>query len=124
MAADWRDCRVVRQEDAGLFFRTDDSLVPGRIWRDQSGAIWVERELCDLLPLVPVLDADGQPVVRTVGDLTARHIGKRVRVEGLHVVTEGTLRLLPYMDSFDMWWLKVGASIHVPGLDTPCEVLS
>ena len=30
-------------------------------------------------PLTPVLDADGQPVVRTMGDLTARHIGRRVR---------------------------------------------
>ena len=34
-------------------------------------------------PLVPVLDADGLPVVTTVGDLTARHIGRLV-LPGTH----------------------------------------
>ena len=31
-------------------------------------------------PLTPVLDAEGLPVVRTVGDLTPRHIGRQVRI--------------------------------------------
>ena len=83
MTADWTTCRVVRQEDAGLFFRTEDALVNagGPTWRAQDGEPWTTRDLCELLPLTPVLDADGLPVVTTVGDLTARHIGRRVRLD-------------------------------------------
>lgn len=61
-----------------------------------------------------------EPIVRTVGDLTARHVGKRVRVEGCvytldHIGASKCLFILGYGGYF-------------PGqqfpLDTPCEVLS
>lgn len=69
-----------------------------------------------------------EPVVRTVGDLTARHIGKRVRIGGGAGAIEGRLLNIEHdkrttdvaiaegdQDVAD-WW---------PGgpRDTPCEVL-
>lgn len=70
-------------------------------------------------PLAPLLDLDGQPIVRTVGDLTARHIGKRVRVEGCEYTLDhiGPSKCL----------FILGPGGYFPGqqfpLDTPCEVL-
>lgn len=68
------------------------------------------------------------PIVRTVGDLTARHIGKRVRVGGGAGAIEGRLLNIEHdkrttdvaiaegdQDVAD-WW---PAGPH----DTPCEVL-
>ena len=74
---------------------------------------------------LPILDADGLPVVRTVGDLTARHIGKRVRTvecEGvLDFIGRERCRFECLLDLDDRpdprtygQWLP---------LDTPCEVL-
>lgn len=73
-------------------------------------------------PLVPILDADGQPVVRTVGDLTARHqlARPRIRVAG----REGKLKIVKPSDAYPGtvtliwgdWWEDVA-------LEEPCEVL-
>ena len=77
------------------------------------------------------VDADGMPVVRTVGDLTARHIGRRVRVEtdrtlpdSVRVLSEIatrsnmlarlTLDVIDHPEWFLMAWFD-----H----DTPCEVI-
>ena len=60
------------------------------------------------------------PIVRTVGDLTARHIGKRVWVEGCEYTLDhiGPSKCL----------VILGPGGYFPGqqfpLDTPCEVLS
>ena len=54
------------------------------------------------LPVTPILDRDGLPVVRTVGDLTARHIGKRVRLYGV----EATLRAIKNADDPDEVWVE------------------
>ena len=126
MSADWATCRVVRQEDAGLFFRTEDALVNagGPTWRAQDGEPWTTRDLCELLPLTPVLDADGLPVVTTVGDLTARHIGRRVRLDEHYDAKLETI--------FAHEGGKVALNFtHAEGftygcsrtIDTPCEVL-
>ena len=126
MTADWTTCRVVRQEDAGLFFRTEDALVNagGPTWRAQDGEPWTTRDLCELLPLSPVLEADGRPVVTTVGDLTARHIGKRVRIDDHYDAKLETI--------FAHEGGKVALNFtHAEGftygcsrtIDTPCEVL-
>ena len=60
-----------------------------------------------------------EPIVRTVGDLTARHIGKRVRVEGC----EYTLDRIGHSKCLFI----LGPGAYFPGqqfpLDTPCEVL-
>lgn len=50
MSADWTTFRVVRQEDAGLFFRTEDALVNagGPTWRAQDGEPWTTRDHCGL----------------------------------------------------------------------------
>ena len=61
-----------------------------------------------------------EPIVRTVGDLTARHVGKRVRVEGCEYTLDhiGPSKCL----------FILGPGGYFPGqqfpLDTPCEVLS
>lgn len=78
-------------------------------------------------PITPLLDLDGLPVVRTVGDLTARHIGRRVRV----YCHTGLLKRLPYL-SADGWALQLiedsGEPLEVicqpERLLAPCEVLS
>lgn len=70
-----------------------------------------------------VTPADGQPAVRTVGDLTARHIGKRVRVGKTPPATLAGLS-----------WREVGIRVHLVTTDaeavwqnlplnTPVEVL-
>ena len=79
-------------------------------------------------PLTPILDLDGQPIVRTVGDLTARHIGRRVRVGDGAGAIEGRLLNIEHdkrttdvaiaegdQDVAD-WW-------PADPRDTPCEVL-
>ena len=80
--------------------------------------------LATLGPLVPVLDADGQPVVTTVGDLTARHIGRRVRLDEHYDAKLETI--------FAHEGGKVALNFtHAEGftygcsrtIDTPCEVL-
>ena len=87
---DWRECLVVRDRENTLWGRdpwtTDDPHQ--RRWI-QIGSAGLGADGCyeDEMerrygPITPVLDAEGLPVVRTVGDLTARHIGRRVRVEG------------------------------------------
>ena len=71
------------------------------------------------------------PIVRTVGDLTARHIGKRVRVETdrtlpdrvrllREIATASTeaVRLTLEVIDHPEWFLMA----HLD-LDTPCEVL-
>ena len=76
MSADWTTCRVVRDRDGDLWFRGCDS---DDLWTAQTNYPDVFLTADELHTafggLTPVLDADGQPVVRTVGDLTARHIG-------------------------------------------------
>ena len=70
-------------------------------------------------PMEPILGRTGLPVVTTVGDLTARHIGKRVRVEGCEYTLDhiGPSKCL----------FILGPGGYFPGqqfpLDTPCEVL-
>ena len=86
--ADWTTCRVVRDRDGDLWGHDTAWTEPSyRRWV-KLGGYW-EEDGCFQIhmeprhgPLTPVLDADGLPVVHTVGDLTARHIGRRVRVEG------------------------------------------
>ena len=89
---DWTTCRVVRDRDGRLWGRNTAWTEPswrrwvklGGYW-EEDGCFQIHME-CRHGPLTPVLDADGLPVVTTVGDLTARHLGKRVRAwdEGKH----------------------------------------
>ena len=73
-------------------------------------------------PLMPVLDADGLPVVHTVGDLTARHqlARPRIRVAG----REGKLWIVKPSDAYPgtvtLIW---GDCWEDAALEEPCEVL-
>lgn len=67
---------------------------------------------------------DGLPIVRTVGDLTARHVGRRVRLDEHY---DGTLETIfahgGYM-SLNFTHPEGFAFGCSRPLDTPCEVLS
>ena len=82
MSADWTTCRVVRDRAGDLWGRERGGW---NLITSGDTESWAPSDdfLADhYSPITPVLDADGLPVVHTVGDLTARHIGRRVRVEG------------------------------------------
>ena len=126
---DWRSCRVVRDRD-------------GDLWTNYAG-MWHTPEMAPFsadrlgkkfAPITPVLDANGLPVVTTVGDLTARHIGRRVRVGGewdVEIVVGQVLHLIqaadgkPRTDIVDQRYEM--ADLRDPFIpfwsDTPCEVL-
>ena len=73
-------------------------------------------------PMEPILGRAGQPIVRMVGDLTARHqlTRPRIRVAG----REGTLKVVKPSDEYPGtltliwgdWW-------EVVSTEEPCEVL-
>ena len=72
---DWTTCRVVRDRDGDLWGRNTAWTEPswrrwvklGGYW-EEDGCFQIHME-CRHGPLTPVLDADGLPVVTTVGDL-------------------------------------------------------
>ena len=76
MSADWTTCRVARDRDGDLWFRGCDS---GSMWTantDYPDVFLTSDEVVEAFgPLTPVLDADGLPVVRTVGDQLAERNG-------------------------------------------------
>ena len=78
MSADWTTCLVVRDRDGDLWAW---GAIRARWMRLELYAEATADQLAAYGPLTPVLDADGLPTVTTVGDLTARHIGRRVRVK-------------------------------------------
>ena len=73
--------------------------------------------------LAAKLDADGLPVVTTVGDLTARHIGRRVRVNG---TVRNIISVAHTRDGSTVLHLQPGSRSDVcleTASVTPCEVL-
>ena len=129
MSADWMTCRVVRDGKGRL--RTDDGPIRGLVGDGLVSAESAAAYEHMLGPLTPVLDADGLPVVTTVGDLTARHLFGAAtiayRTEG-EISTGVIERTIPIPDG------RLRLLMHAPGnraaqwddmlsLDTPCEVL-
>ena len=121
MSADWTTCRVVRDCDGDLWGHDD---VGWRLLGEESFLLRLlsTEALATLGPLSPVLDADGRPVVTTVGDLTARHQLARPRIRVAR--REGKLKIVKPSDAFPGtvtliwgdWWEDVA-------LEEPCEVL-
>ena len=125
---DWTTCRVVRDRDGDLWGRNTAWTEPSyRRWV-KLGGYW-EEDGCFQIhmeprhgPLTPVLDADGLPVVTTVGDLTARHqlVRPRIRVAG----REGKLKIVKPSDAYPgtvtLIW---GDCWEDAALEEPCEVL-
>lgn len=121
MSADWTTCRVVRDHDGDLWSREGQgwNLVTftSHSWCPDS-----EFLVGSFGPIAPVLDADGLPVVTTVGDLTARHqlARPRIRVAG----REGKLKIVKLSDAYPGtvtliwgdWWEDAAP-------EEPCEVL-
>ena len=118
MSADWTTCRVVRA-GGELWGRSDGN------WWSKLGYYWPMSDpeaIQSTLSLVeydptPVLDAAGQPVVHTVGDLTARHIRHRPQIllrvgDAVGTLYAGRVLALVTRDrTIDLT------------IDTPCEVL-
>jgi len=126
---DWTTCRVVRDRDGDLWFRgcdSDDLWTANTNYPDVS--LTTDEVLTVFGPLTPVLDADGQPVVHTVGDLTARHLRRDISVEGMRTATLLAMRLplrnqpLPLVAFLVRIDGTIGTTDYYP-LDTPCEVL-
>ena len=125
---DWTTCRVVRDRDGDLWFRGCDS---DDLWTANTNypdVFLTADELHTAFgPLTPVLDADGQPVVHTVGDLGNVHLGRRIKYEG----TGGYGREGVYQGTTADYLERDRCNMHVGGgyeagvpLDTPCEVLA
>ena len=125
---DWTTCRVVRDRDGELWFRGCDS---DDLWTANTNYpdvfLTTDEVLTVFGPLAPVLDADGLPVVTTVGDLGNVHLGRRIKYEGpggygREGIYQGTTADYPERDRCNMH-VGGGYEAGVP-LDTPCEVLA
>ena len=125
---DWTTCRVVRDRDGDLWFRGCDS---DDLWTANTNYpdifLTTDEVLTVFGPLAPVLDADGLPVVTTVGDLGNVHLGRRIKYEGhggygRDGIYQGTTADYPERDRCNMH-VGGGYEAGVP-LDTPCEVLA
>ena len=128
---DWTTCRVVRDRDGDLWFRGCDS---DDLWTANTNYpdvfLTTDEVLTVFGPLMPVLDADGLPVVHTVGDLTARHLRRDISVEGMRTTaTLLAMRMPPRNQPLPLVAFLVridgtiGTTDYYP-LDAPCEVLS
>ena len=133
---DWRECLVVRDRENTLWGRdpwtTDDPhqrrwIAVGSAGLGADGCYEDEMER-RYSPITPVLDADGLPVVHTVGDLTARHLRRDISVEGMRTATLLAMRQSPRGQPLPLVAFLVridgtiGTTDYYP-LDTPCEVL-
>ena len=125
---DWTTARVVRDRDGDLWFRGCDS---DDLWTANTNYpdifLTTDEVLTVFGPLAPVLDADGLPVVRTVGDLGNVHLGRRIKYEGpggygREGIYQGTTADYPERDRCNMH-VGGGYEAGVP-LDTPCEVVA
>ena len=126
---DWTTCRVVRDRDGDLWFRGCDS---DDLWTANTNYpdvfLTTDEVLTVFGPLTPVLDADGLPVVTTVGDLTARHLRRDISVEGMRTATLLAMRTPPRNQPLPLVAFlaridgTIGTTDYYP-LDTPCEVL-
>ena len=125
---DWTTCRVVRDRDGDLWFRGCDS---DDLWTANTNYpdvfLTADEVLTVFGPLAPVLDADGLPVVTTVGDLGNVHLGRRIKYEGpggygREGVYQGTTADYLERDRCNMH-VGGGYEAGVP-LDTPCEVVA
>ena len=126
---DWRSCSVVWDRDDDLWGRERGGWF---LITSEDTESWAPSDdfLVDHFgPITPaLLDADSLPVVRTVGDLTARHIGRRVRVDATpdaYRIVEGMLTHLCALE--DEIVLTIADDESVATLEctlaTPCEVL-
>ena len=134
---DWRECLVVRDRENTLWGRdpwtTDDPhqrrwIAVGSAGLGADGCYEDEMER-RYGPITPVLDAEGLPVVRTVGDLTARHLRRDISVEGMRTTaTLLAMRIPPRNQPLPLVAFLVridgtiGTTDYYP-LDAPCEVL-
>ena len=116
---DWTTARVVRA-DGELWGRT---LNRWELLDPHARQLLTADQLAPYDPQ-PVLDADGLPVVRTVGDLTMRHVGRHVRLDEHY---DAKLETIFAHDGGEVSLNFTHPEGFAFGcsrpLDTPCEVL-
>ena len=127
---DWKTCSVVRDRDGDLWGRERGGW---NLITSGDTESWAPSDdfLADHYgPITPVLDADGLPVVRTVGDLTMRHVGLHVRIDDTpraYRIAEGELTDLTSAPRGNAWIVVTDdeSTITWPScsLSAPCEVL-
>lgn len=117
MTADWMTCRVVRDLDGDLWGRDSHGW---NLLGEGSDSCLTTDLLSEFGPIAPVLDADGLPVVTTVGDLTARHIGRLVRVD--YGGGEAEVIIVERVKHYG-YGTNLGAGCGYIDQDIPCEVL-
>ena len=65
----------------------------------------------------------GQPIVRTVGDLTPRHVGRRVSVDGFEGELVALVALFDGIVTVEVLTVDDFSAPRRCSIDTPCEVL-
>ena len=64
-----------------------------------------------------------EPIVRTVGDLTPRHVGRRVSVDGFEGELVALVALFDGIVTVEVLTVDDFSALRRCTLDTPCEVL-
>ena len=116
MTADWTVCR----DRAGHLLSATEISTAMHLTGPRAGIRIHVGRLDEFGPFVPILDADGMPVVRTVGDLTARHIGRLVRVD--YGGGEAEVIIVERVKHYG-YGTNLGAGCGYLDLDTTCELL-
>ena len=74
-------------------------------------------------PMEPILGRTGLPVATTVGDLTPRHVGRRVSVDGFEGELVALVALFDGIVTVEVLTVDDFSAPRRCTLDTPCEVL-
>ena len=74
-------------------------------------------------PMEPILGRTGLPVATTVGDLTPRHVGRRVSVDGFEGELVALVALFDGIVTVEVLTVDDFSALRRCTLDTPCEVL-
>ena len=64
-----------------------------------------------------------EPIVRTVGDLTPRHVGRRVSVDGFEGELVALVTLFDGIVTVEVLTVDDFSAPRRCSIDTPCEVL-
>lgn len=122
---DWTTCRVVRDRDGDLWFRGCDS---DDLWTANTNYpdvfLTTDEVLTVFGPLTPVLDADGLPVVHTVGELAEKAAGEPIPFDDSDLyaeVVDGALDAAAERDALAAKVERVRALHRAVGIYDECD---
>lgn len=115
----WQDALVVRDKVGVLWGRIGRDM-----WMSLDGQqVRIGTEGLATSRYSPITPADGQPIARTVGDLTPRHVGRRVSVDGFEGELVAFVALFDGIVTVEVLTVDDFSAPRRCTLDTPCEVL-